>query len=352
MKKTVLSGWLVRRRQADRGSPAGFTLVELLVVVAIIATLVGLLLPAVQAARESARQSACVNNMKQIGIGLHNYHDARRKLPAGSTSCKCQGGSGFSFHLMIVPYLEDQRLFNLTSFNATWGWIDQPDTVKSAPPAPVYICPSARYRTRFSPTDTYQDGLASAGTTHYYGIMGPSGTSPSGTAYRTGGGTAGCQPVGSANSSNTRSVTAVYGGVACQGMLPVFIERKFSEVTDGLSKTLMVGESSWNQGNSATTNPYRAWTKGLVSQQGGGTEWREVHPTKVMGSQLFAVRFDGTSATNMNMNNFSFGSEHGSRGGTNFLLGDAAVRFLTRETDSAVLRSLSSYNGGEQESVE
>jgi prepilin-type N-terminal cleavage/methylation domain-containing protein len=68
----------------SRNRRTGFTLVELLVVIAIIGTLVGLLLPAVQAARESARRSSCQNNLKQIGVALHNYHDATRGFPKGN----------------------------------------------------------------------------------------------------------------------------------------------------------------------------------------------------------------------------------------------------------------------------
>src|SRR5215471_16811028 len=87
-----------RRRQ-------GFTLVELLVVIAIIGILVALLLPAIQSAREAARRSQCVNNMKQLGIAMQNYHDVHKKLPMGSWSC-CWG----TWQMYILPFIEEQQL--------------------------------------------------------------------------------------------------------------------------------------------------------------------------------------------------------------------------------------------------
>jgi prepilin-type N-terminal cleavage/methylation domain-containing protein/prepilin-type processing-associated H-X9-DG protein len=85
----------------------GFTLIELLVVIAIIAVLIALLLPAVQSAREAARRAQCVNNLKQIGIAMHNYHDANGTLPPGIKGC-CYG----SWQVFILPQIEQQALFN------------------------------------------------------------------------------------------------------------------------------------------------------------------------------------------------------------------------------------------------
>ena len=92
----------------------GFTLIELLVVIAIIAVLIALLLPAVQAAREAARRSQCVNNLKQIGIALHNYHDVVGTLPPG----QLEGNNwmDYSAHTYLLPYLEQQPLYNAINF--------------------------------------------------------------------------------------------------------------------------------------------------------------------------------------------------------------------------------------------
>src|SRR5262245_3563702 len=105
---------------------AGFTLVELLVVIAIIGILVALLLPAVQAAREAARRSQCNNNLKQIGVALHNYLSAKRKLPPGGWKNLGPSGkfpSGVSVHGLILPYLEEtaneDELKQIVVFNLT-----------------------------------------------------------------------------------------------------------------------------------------------------------------------------------------------------------------------------------------
>ena len=89
-----------------------FTLIELLVVIAIIAVLIALLLPAVQAAREAARRIQCTNNLKQIGLAMHNYHDVNGCLPPGVKGC-CWG----SWIVYILPYIEQQNMFN--AWNST-----------------------------------------------------------------------------------------------------------------------------------------------------------------------------------------------------------------------------------------
>ena len=121
------------------GSIAGFTLIELLVVIAIIAVLIALLLPAVQGAREAARRAQCVNNLKQIGIALHNYHDAHGILPIG-----CQGFQSWdtscsyfprlhSMFTAILPYVEQATVFNAVNFS--FGAVGRPRPRTASSPA-------------------------------------------------------------------------------------------------------------------------------------------------------------------------------------------------------------------------
>jgi prepilin-type N-terminal cleavage/methylation domain-containing protein len=130
----------------------GFTLVELLVVIAIIGTLVGLLLPAVQTARESARRSSCQNNIKQLGLALHNYHDARKKLPAALDWTQmtddwvtAQPGKCTTWHVMVMPFTENLDLFDKLNFNVApqgFPWDTTNRSVLLPAKVGLQICPS------------------------------------------------------------------------------------------------------------------------------------------------------------------------------------------------------------------
>ncbi|HMC11106.1 MAG TPA: DUF1559 domain-containing protein, partial [Pirellulaceae bacterium] len=134
----------------------GFTLVELLVVIAIIGVLVALLLPAVQAAREAARRSQCMNNLRQIGLALHTYHDTFRVFPPSYLTVPGGGGAmgppdsengdagpGWTALMLLLPQIEQANLYNSFDINTT-AWSAKNATVAQTP-VKTYICPSANH---------------------------------------------------------------------------------------------------------------------------------------------------------------------------------------------------------------
>lgn len=122
----------------------GFTLIELLVVIAVIAVLLGLLLPAIQNAREAARRTSCRNNLRQIGLALHNYVDVNRLFPpafcASREEIRMQSAASWSVHARLLPYLEQSAAYERIDLDVDWH--DQVDTGVSYFKALVYLCPS------------------------------------------------------------------------------------------------------------------------------------------------------------------------------------------------------------------
>src|SRR4051812_21952005 len=148
-----------------------FTLIELLVVIAIIAILIGLLLPAVQKVREAAARAKCLNNLKQLGIGLHAYHDALNGFPtAGDTSTQ------LSWHVYVLPYIEQDPLFKQFSMaSGSYDAVGKNDP-NGQVRVPIYLSPSSPIaqptaQNEFDPKEVVNG--TPPYTTHYYGIDGP-----------------------------------------------------------------------------------------------------------------------------------------------------------------------------------
>lgn len=206
---------------ASRRQRSGFTLVELLVVIAIIGILVALLLPAVQAAREAARRSQCVNNLKQLGLAMHNHHDTYKKFPRNYRQIGANAWEALSANYELLPYIEQMPLYEQGQANITnWGWIY--GTMLNTQ-IETFLCPSAPPAPR---RGTHPNGWDGPGTNY---------------AWSTG--------------SRTESVWA---GTAVNGMIAYSVDRRMADVTDGLSNTIMGSEilSGSGQTGAAAKYPY------------------------------------------------------------------------------------------------
>jgi prepilin-type N-terminal cleavage/methylation domain-containing protein len=237
----------------------GFTLVELLVVIAIIGILVAILLPAVQHARESARRTQCTNNMKQIGLAIHNFHDSHRLLPPGADRitkhpAAVRWAAGWATH--ILPYLEQQSLHEKVDLNPgsdyfysvnfqVWPGPAAPRLANVAKLAdlvlPVYVCPSSSLPPKIEPEDEINWG-AHIQAGNYVGIMGAT-TNPLSPTDPSGG-----NRVCDCASSLAPNQYQHGGFIASNGVFVPGLRLNLSNITDGTSNTLMVAEQSgWGE---------------------------------------------------------------------------------------------------------
>lgn len=283
------------------GRRPAFTLIELLVVIAIIAVLIGLLLPAVQKVRDAAARTKCSNNLKQIGIGLHSYHDVTGSLPSAATGNT--GTNDISYLACIMPYMEGTAIAN--QMDLTKKWTDAPNSSATVIKAiiPFALCPSSI---------VIDSQLVDGRTMHYPAVLGPKGTNP----------TSG-QPYVVTNAATQ------HGGFSTHGMLTVDSKNRLTNIPDGTSNTLMVGELSWNDAKC-----YRPWTRGWDSTA--------TPAGKNMVNAFCSTAYNGTL-----FDDTSFGSEHNGRMGANFVMGDGSVRFVTSSIPLPNLLAAASKDGGE-----
>jgi prepilin-type N-terminal cleavage/methylation domain-containing protein len=317
---------------ASRQRRSAFTLVELLVVIAIIGVLVALLLPAVQAAREAARRSQCSNNLKQLGIAIHMFHDTFHKFPVGTHD---DDNRSFCWRTWILPYVEQKSLYDQLVAQGMWvppqmGGGSNNGNVDSIPGSEVsgntnlktlgktklgfYNCPS-------DVLPLYDnDGYAK---TSYCGNMGPVVGTPTSCA-----------------SSNAK-------GSLQRGVFLMANDNSYTWTTnmasmiDGTSNTIMVGEVSETlniNSKKPSDSRFPIWVGG---NNNGGCSG-----TAGAGATLRFI--DLAYYINRRIGNESdscFGSKH--PGGAQFTLGDASVRFVTANVNTTIWRAAGTRDGGE-----
>jgi prepilin-type N-terminal cleavage/methylation domain-containing protein/prepilin-type processing-associated H-X9-DG protein len=292
----------------------GFTLVELLVVIAIIGILIALLLPAVQAAREAARRSECKNNLKQIGLALHNHHDTYGHMPpleehlgqSGTAflhgSNNDWGNSTGTWVLYILPFLEQTNLYDQfqfrdpsnTSLPRRWDFGQNKNLIRQKNEA--YLCPS-------NPVDDKVSGNGfDSHIIHYFGNFGAA--NPPGGRAR--------QQWSLGNSTNSR----------WKGPLFFNSKTKFAHMTDGTSNTILVAEVRGYQPQSLQNIQQIVNGRGMRWEIGTSTEWQ-------INS---IVRWEAPSSFHP--------------GGINVLAADGSTHFVAENIDYSVWRPLGAMADG------
>lgn len=325
----------------------GFTLIELLVVIAIIAVLIALLLPAVQQAREAARRSQCKNNLKQIGLAMHNYHDTYNGFPPGNVASNV-GGWGPSWWIFIMPYIDQAPVFNRLVFSGAHpGWSCCGSASGAANGAvlngvrfSVSICPSSAL------TDMRDSGGAITEHPHYFGITGATnqGTFVNPTSRI-------------ANCCGCCGGAAGTGVIASGGMFGPLDSRKLRDITDGSSNTVLVGESSNFVLTNTTPASKTADANGVhgilmgspnltrFEAAPGGMFERQFNLLSVRYAPNFPAIIDNTPGVHDNFGiNKPLNSAH--TGGIHILLGDGAVRFISDNINMQTLATLCTRDDG------
>jgi prepilin-type N-terminal cleavage/methylation domain-containing protein/prepilin-type processing-associated H-X9-DG protein len=325
----------------------GFTLIELLVVIAIIAILMGLLLPAVQKVRETGNRITCTNNLKQIGLALHTYHDAFLHFPPGyidgntnpDSTPDNDVGPGWGWAAFVLPYLEQQNLYNQINFNVGVGIGSNVAVSKQA--LKMFQCPSDPLQDAFPIYDsTFTTPIATVAHGNYVGcngweecFNGAGGNPPS---------------TGSGRDGLSGSF-----GQSGRGLFYRNSQTRVADVTDGMSNTIIAGERSSNHSPST-------WTGAVTG--GRCPAWMATQPftdpyTPPPGPAYDNADFDEAlvlahgNATHLPSADFpiydpdTFYSMHPV--GANFLFGDGSVHFLNRNIDSKTYQYLCTIAGGE-----
>lgn len=342
---------ILRTAQVRRG----FTLVELLVVIAIIGVLVALLLPAVQAAREAARRMSCSNNVKQISLAIHNFHDTRNKLPSGgrppeSSTIRC------GVFVYLLPFLEQTTIYNQYDVSVSWGHANNVPLVANR--LKVYECPSSPKGS----LDRNPDGTSASGPWVPLVANGDYGASLGNDPGLVSVAAALSPPVKVVGSTSTTSTA----NNPTNGFMPKNASITFGDVTDGLSNTIAVFESGgrpylYRRGVRVSDN--------LVTNHVNGGGWaRPASDILFAGSNAAGTTIPGVNINRTNgldVGNQAYsstgypsvGTEGSSQpysfhpGGLTVGIGDGSVRFLSDTIDIGTIAALVTRNGGTAEPI-
>ncbi len=355
---TFLEAFMTRSPALQRRTPVGFTLIELLVVIAIIGVLIGLLLPAVQKVREAANRMACTNNLKQLGLAAHDFHDTYNYLPPESIAPDnlLTGIDGYAtWAVVMLPFLEQGNQYKL--WNIQFPFFSQlPSAVMPQPK--VYLCPS---RPPAVPsTDTTASGVLQKGALSDYasnhgnisgnGAAASYETNAQGPIVVSGKWTYG---------TGTAPAGSPYAGQTVQTVLSWQGQVTLTNITDGTSNTLMFGEKYIPKGNLSPrgAGPDRSVFDGNLNCYRRIAGWNGLGPNYPLpvpappknkaGTVATAwplVSPNGTAGTKPNTPNGCFGGPH--PGVCQFVFCDGSVKGVSMSVDLYTLSYLAARADG------
>lgn len=344
----------------------GFTLIELLVVIAIIGMLVALLLPAVQQAREAARRSQCRNNLKQLALALHNYHDAHSAFPAGYYSFPTNNGTapgwadldsttwdgapGWGWAAMLLPFLDQAPLYQQLDINDACYSSANAASVRTK--LPVFLCPSVsgphdefEVRDQSGSPLSIRGRTVSLGRSHYVAshgqesCWGECGSSTTGLIFTD-------------IYSGTTATVVINGDASRVADGPFFrnSRTKFRDITDGTSNTIFLGEHSSRLSEKTWVGVVPgAFTHPQFSSPENGSDAAATLTLVHAGPSGGELDITGFPIIHpVNFPTYHVGqmySEH--VGGGQILMGDGSVRFVSENIDLITWAELSSIGEGE-----